>query len=482
MPATRREFLEAGATAALAATLADAPAWGARRRPNFLVLIVDTLRADHVSCYGGSAHTPAIDALAARGLRFRHCYPEAMPTVPARRSILTGRRVWPFRSWHLYPGLLDSPGWAPIDDPHETFTTALRRAGYWTAYVTDNPWLGFSRHYRRFRSSFDRFERFSGQIGRTASMQPVSTADFQHWLVPELERHTETAQRVRNFLGAGGYWRDESLSWAAKVFGAAAEALERGKRRRPFAIVADSYEPHEPWTPPRAYVDLYGDPAYTGREPGTTRYLRVSEWLSDKRAPDVLARMRALYAAEVTLTDRWIGFLLGRLGELALESDTVIVLVADHGHLLGEHGWTGKIASMLHPELIHVPLIVVDPRAKARRTSYLAQTHDIGPTLLSLAGVRNPEGMDGVDLSPLLHGKRPREWRKFAYGGYANWHYARTQEWAYVANNFGVGRRLYDLERDPNEENNLARRHRRRLDALDAAIRRRAGSRIPVYR
>ena len=90
--------------------------------------------------------------------------------------------------------------------------------------------------------------------------------------------------------------------------------------------------------------------------------------------------------------------------------------------------------------------------------------------------------MDGVDLSPLLRGRRPREGRKFAYGGYANWHYARTQEWAYVANNFGAGRRLYDLERDPKEENDIARRHRKRLDALDAAIRRRAGERLPVYR
>ncbi len=482
MTATRREFLEAGAGAALAATLADAPALAARRRPNFLVLIVDTLRADHLGCYGGRAQTPAMDDLARRGLRFTHFYPEAMPTVPARRSILTGRRVWPFRGWREWPELLDSPGWAPIEEPDETFTSALHKAGYWTSYVTDNPWIGGSRQYRRFRATFDRFELFAGQIGHIAGTPPVSTADFQHWLVPELERDRDVAERVRSFLAAGGYWRDESISWAAKVFGAAAQALERGQRRQPFAIVADSYEPHEPWTPPRAYVDLYGDPAYSGREPGTTRYMRVSEWLSDKRAPAVLERMRALYAAEVTMTDHWIGFLIGRLRELALESNTVIVLVADHGHLLGEHGWTGKISSILHPELIHVPLIIVDPRAKPRKTSYLAQTHDIGPTLLSLAGVRSGDWMDGIDLSPLLHGRRPREWRKFAYGGYANWHYARTQEWAYVANNFGVGRRLYDLERDPKEENNIARRHRRRLDRLDAAIRRRAGKRLPVYR
>jgi arylsulfatase A-like enzyme len=468
---------------ALAAALADTPAWSAARRPNFLVVVIDTLRADHLSCYGGRALTPAMDELARRGLRFTHCYPEAMATVPARRSILTGRRVWPFRRWHEWPGLLNTPGWAPISDPDETFTSALNRAGYWTAYVTDNPWLGFARQYARFRGSFDRFDRFSGQIGRASpASERVPKADLEQWLIPELGRVESVEERMRSFIAAGGYWRDESISWAAKVFGAAAQALDRAKQRQPFAIVADTYEPHEPWTPPRAYIDLYGDPAYDGPEPGTSRYMRVSEWLSPKRAKPVLERMRALYAAEVTMTDRWLGVLLARLRELALEEDTVIVLVGDHGHLLGEHGWTGKISSILHPPLIHVPLIIVDPRAAPRKTSYLAQTHDIGPTLLSLAGVRRQEGMDGVDLSPLLRGRRPRQWRKFAYGGYANWHYARTHEWAYVANNLGEGRRLYDLERDEQEENNIARRHRRRIDALDAAIRRRAGRRIPVYR
>ena len=482
MAATRREFLEAGASVALAATLADAPVRAATRRPNILVVIVDTLRADHLGCYGGRAATPAMDELASRGLRFTHCYPEAMATVPARRSILTGRRVWPFRHWHEWPGLLNTPGWAPIGDPDETFTSALSRAGYWTAYVTDNPWLGFSPRYSGLRDSFDRFERFPGQVGELRAGQPVAEADLAHWLVPELRREDKVVERMRSFISAGGYWRDESISWAAKVFNAAALTLERAKRRQPFALIADTYEPHEPWTPPRAYIDLYGDPAYSGPEPGTGLYRRVSEWLSPKRAGPVITRMRDLYAAEVTMTDRWLGVLLARLRELALEQNTVIVLVGDHGYLLGEHGWTGKISSMLHPELIHVPLIVVDPRAGPRKSGYLAQTHDIGPTLLSLAGVDEPEGMDGVDLSPLLRGRPPSESRKFAYGGYANWHYARNLEWAYVATNGGVGRRLYDLDRDPREENNIARRHRKRIDALDAAVRRRAGKRLPVYR
>src|SRR6185312_15256284 len=145
--ATRRQFLQKAGE--LATRRAD--------RPNVLLIIVDTLRADHA--FGKRARTPNIDALARDGLSFTSFYPEAMPTVPARRSILTGRRVFPFRHWHPYPGLLAEPGWAPIADVRTTFTSALRRSGYWTSYVTDNVALAFAPPWRPFRGSFDRFVR-----------------------------------------------------------------------------------------------------------------------------------------------------------------------------------------------------------------------------------------------------------------------------------------------------------------------------------
>ena len=100
MAATRRRFLQASATAAAALSLDPAAFAQASPRPNVLLLVIDTLRADHVGAYGSQAQTPNIDELARQGLRFTRFYPEAMATVPARRSILTGRRVWPFR-WLL---------------------------------------------------------------------------------------------------------------------------------------------------------------------------------------------------------------------------------------------------------------------------------------------------------------------------------------------------------------------------------------------
>ncbi len=111
-------------------------------RPNVIVIVVDTLRADHV--YGDRARTPNMDALRREGISFTSAYPEALPTVPVRNTLLSGRRQFPFRGWHDWRGLLDSPGWAPLTHVRSSWTSALRRAGYFTAYVTDNPFLGFS--------------------------------------------------------------------------------------------------------------------------------------------------------------------------------------------------------------------------------------------------------------------------------------------------------------------------------------------------
>jgi arylsulfatase A-like enzyme len=482
---TRRELLEAaGASVAFAAL--DRDAFAQRPDgPNVLVIVIDTLRADHVGAYGGRARTPTIDALARDGLRFTNCHPEAMATVPARRSILSGRRIFPFNGWRPRPdlGLRDTPGWAPIDDVGATFTSALRTAGWWTAYVTDNPFLGFASGYDSFRSSFDRFLRFRGQIGAIRRPRGVSKGELAHWLVPELrEPHIES--RVRSFLAAsGGYWQDESKSWAARVCTAGAAVIAQAASHQPFALVVDTYEPHEPWTPPRSYVDLYGDPDHRGPEPCMSRYKRVRDYMEPDRRGPVLRRMRDLYAAEVTMTDRWLSVLVEALHAAALERETIVVLVADHGYLLGDYGWTGKVASMLHPPLTQVPLILVDParRGAGAASGWLAQTHDIGPTLLDMTGVRRPESMDGFSLEPLLVGREPRAHRTMAYGGYANWHFARTKRWAYVAANTGKGRRLYDVDKDPGERRNLARRHPNVIDELGERVREQAGGRLPSY-
>ena len=96
------------------------------------------------------------------------------------------------------------------------------------------------------------------------------------------------------------------------------------------------------------------------------------------------------------MTDHWLGHFMERFHELGLHKNTVIVLLTDHGYLLGERGYTGKVPSQLHPELAQVPFIVVHPddRAAGEVSQYFASTHDVGPTVLSMVGIDPPEWMD----------------------------------------------------------------------------------------
>ncbi len=242
--------------------------------------------------------------------------------------------------------------------------------------------------------------------------------------------------------------------------------------------MVDSFDPHEPWSPTEEYVDLYASPSYDGPNPGTVRYTRWETYLEE----DELRQMRAVYSAALTITDKWLGSFLDQFRERGLHENTAIVLLSDHGILLGDRGWTGKIAQELHPELIQVPCVIVHPdgRGAGETSSWFGSTHDIAPTLLSLAGVAAPRGMDGVDLSPLFDGREPGE-RPFAYGGYFNHFFVRTDHWSYLADNRGDHRELYDLTLDPAEVENVAGDNRDVHEELHARLVEAIGGRLPPY-
>src|SRR5215207_11371764 len=188
MRLTRRRFLQAGAAGAASAALlpnagCSMDETGSREHMNVLLLIVDSLRPDHVGAYGSqTVRTPNVDALAERGLRFTRAFPEAMVTIPARRSIFTSKRIFPYRNWKPNLELGTSPGWLPIDDVEHTFTSELRRHGYWTAQVSDNPHLGFTSSYRPFRKSFDLWKSIPGQAGTFKPASTVSLDTVHEWL------------------------------------------------------------------------------------------------------------------------------------------------------------------------------------------------------------------------------------------------------------------------------------------------------------
>jgi arylsulfatase A-like enzyme len=159
------------------------------------------------------------------------------------------------------------------------------------------------------------------------------------------------------------------------------------------------------------------------------------------------------------------------------------MLVSDHGIFLGEHDWTGKGPSLLHPELIHVPMLLRDPAGAGAgtRTGWFASTHDVAPTLASRAGLDRPASFEGADLSPLLEGGVPAAARPYAVGGYGNHSYVRDGRWAYMTRNDWDDDRLFDVRADRLERRNLAADRPDVVRTMRSRVRKAAGGRPPFY-
>ena len=130
-----------------------------------------------------------------------------------------------------------------------------------------------------------------------------------------------------------------------------------------------------------------------------------------------------------------------------------------------------------------MPLLLRDPdgRGAGAKSDYYATTTDLAPTLLSMAGAPPSRRFEGADLSPLLDGAAPAEKREFAYGGYGNFSFVRDERWALVARNDNGWRLFYDLERDPREQRDVARRQARQADAMWRRLVEEVGRRPPRY-
>jgi len=129
--------------------------------------------------------------------------------------------------------------------------------------------------------------------------------------------------------------------------------------------------------------------------------------IAPKLSEEELNHLRALYAGEVTLIDRWVGLLLEKIGDLGLYEDTMVIFTTDHGTYIGEHGYIGK-RTHLYEEVTHIPLIMRMPdHEKIKgRCEAIVQPPDIMPTILDMAGINIPETVQGSSLLPLIRGEK----------------------------------------------------------------------------
>ena len=413
---------------------------------NVVLVILDSLRKDHIGAYGNDGiETPNLDALAAGSLRFTRAYPESIPTLPARRAIHTGLRTWPFRNWDPPEEETFMPaGWQHIPEDQTTLSEILLAQGFNTTLFSDTHHL--FKASMNFQRGFRLFDWVRGQErDRYRPTMRVSQERVDQMVIPG--NSESMVDKVRQYL-ANTQGREDEKDWfAPRVFSMASEFVRAADDGQPFFLVVDCFDPHEPWDPPDRYVSRYDGP-----EPSVPEYSDAG-WIGERE----LERMRELYAGEVAMTDRWLGRFLETLDSSDFAQETLLVVLSDHGVALGEHDATGKPFWALYPEITDIPFLVRHPegRGAGETSDFYASTHDVAPTVLGFLGMEPEQPMDGEDLSVLFDGGRPQERNHFTLG-YDEYVWARDDRYVMVSRNDGSNALLYDLSTDPDMNTDVA--------------------------
>jgi len=365
---------------------------------NVILIVSDTFRYDHLGCCGNKwIHTPNLDAFAKKATIFDRAYAASFPTIPHRHDVYTGRYTFTYSQW------------SPLPRNEVVLSQLLRQAGCTTMLIVDTYHMIKNAHY--YDRGFDGWWWIRGQERdryMTAPKKVKFTCDPSKLLWGEAEITYLRNVSLRQF---------ESDYFVAQTMTAAARWLELNyDQHDKFFLHIDTFDPHEPWDPPKYYVEMY-DPGYEGEEVIYPIY-RPCDYLT----PDELKHCRALYAGEVTMVDRWVGMLLEKTEDLGLLENTAIIFTSDHGIYLGEHGLMGKmiITRMAHgfyplyEEVTHIPLIMYLPDVnRGKRCQALVQPPDLTATILELLGAKDTGTVRGKSLLPLLEGENVA-WRDFA--------------------------------------------------------------------
>jgi arylsulfatase A-like enzyme len=421
---------------------------------NLVLIVSDTLRWDYLGAYGNQRiRTPNLDRLAAESAVFEDAYAEGLPTLPARRVLLTGRPIFPFRYIPQKSDMVQLPGWHPLFEEDVTLSEHLAQHDYVSAFVTDV--YHMMKPNKNFHRGFEHWHWVRGQEDDPWALRDeAQVADEVRQATPHADRFRKRHWLIQHLMNRKD-WQSDADTSVARVMAHAAAWVESYTMDNPFFLYVDCFDPHEPWDPPLEDARLY-DPDYEGLDglvpPGTTRDMPESQ----------VRHIEAAYAGEVTLVDRWIGRLLDALRDKGVMDDTLLIFTTDHGCMMGEQGELHKGEDRLRNQCTRLPLFIRHPEGlgAGKRIPGFVQHHDIMPTALSLMGVPQPDRVLGADLWPMVadDAPAPRETIVTAFGHYAS---VRTAKWNYVRPWIALptDRRprhdLYDLEGDPQELTNL---------------------------
>jgi arylsulfatase A-like enzyme len=436
----RRALISALLVAAIVAAWVAHARSGVKRRPNVVVIVMDTTRGDRCSFTGyARPTTPRLDEFAKDAVVFQEAWSPSCWTGPAHASLFTGLRL---ERHGFYAGNRFFLG-----GEHETLARRLEAAGYATGCFANNAW-------------------FAPEYGLTRGFEKI---------VPLHER----PQRA--------------YPWATETHSLAADWAESVAREgKPFFLFVNDMEPHLTYAPPPEVEGAFlrGSPSASDVAearvfdfPRTVAYSARGEELR----PSFVNLLSDLYDAEIAALDREIGALLDRLRAKGLLDSTIVVVAGDHGEMLGEHHMLSHGFS-LHRAARHVPLLVRFPGAfdGGRREKAVVRLEDVFPTILELCGLQVPGGLDGASLTRDLEGRVSR-----ALQGADLETKARIESliagidaapltvgsdaifdgrWHFLA--YADGRsELYDISRDPGETEDLSDREPGEVERLTRLLR-----------
>ncbi len=386
---------------------------------NILFIDIDTLRADHLGCYGYRLPTsPHIDALAAQGVLFEKCYAPGIPTTPAHTTIYTGLHP-------LSHNIVCHGGSVDLDKKTPVLPELLQQAGYTTCAIDNlfdiKPWLARGYEYYINPSHKHRMRLL------------VSCEEINHRAVPWLKAHSS----------------------------------------EPFFLYVHYWEPHTPYLPPARYRNFWlgGDPC----DPAVQTFDPIKKtpfwgmwadtWFKKLGPITDADYVVSLYDGEINHVDEGVGELVSAVDELGLAENTLVIVSADHGESMYEHGVFFDHHG-LYENTIRVPLVMRMPGEvpEGRRVSSFVQHLDFAPTLLKWAGAQVPDGMEGKDFRPLAEGTDEVPFWDRVVCCENTWQSkwaVRTDRHKFIISRrpdpYGsTPRELYELAEDPAEERNVA--------------------------
>jgi arylsulfatase A-like enzyme len=375
-------------------------------RQNVILIIVDTLRADHIGCYGYPlGTTPNIDKLAAESIRFENAISAAPWTLPSVGTILSGQ----------YPSVLGiRDSMTRLSGGFPLLAELLKQNDYETCGIISNVMLTASTGVG---NGFDLYDEDCSAARHRGITSPLIT------------------QKAISFL--------------------------RRPHDKPFLLLIHYFDPHYHYLLHPEY-DFY--PTYQGDlESG-----EAIESLWGKRqtmSQDDIKYLLALYDSEVAFTDHYLGMLFSEISRLGLDKNSLIVLTSDHGEEFMEKGWIGHTIT-LYQELLHVPLLIKTPRSEAQVVPSYVGLIDLMPTILNHLGIDVPDGLDGEAIDLEAAGS-PRKRPIFSETFNPQKHRLdAAQKLALrsvlfdgqklILDQIADTRQFYDLTSDAREQNNLA--------------------------